>query len=197
MEERAALGSLDPRAYVSVGYDKVDENCELFFTKLHQSRRDLDFTKDTLVSVASAAGVISGLAGAGKTALSIILGSTGLIPSVMNNYKEIFLLGAVPNEAYQVILTGLKDYKEKNPPSSADDLNAQSLVRGYARWCTLPAIQWIVATSLMNTKGGESGPQAPLVPTLPPLAAGKPPVPPVVRPSRVIGTMGSMELRSQ
>ncbi len=84
------------KAFVKEGYRQARENCTTFFTDIKKLQRDSTFAKDTLVTVAAAAGVISGLAGVGRLALTTILGVTGAVPAVVDNFATLYLFRRFP-----------------------------------------------------------------------------------------------------
>src|SRR3954467_2896729 len=133
MDRWNAIGITDANApdYVEAAYNLTDRQCTTFFTAVNEARNNIDFGKDTLVTAASAAGVIAGIAGAGLTALTTLLGATGAIPSVANTYKSVYLLGAVPVESRALVKDGMDSFRANNPSRNATRLTAEHMVQAY------------------------------------------------------------------
>jgi hypothetical protein len=198
MDRWNAVGITDANApdYVEAAYNLTDRQCTAFFTAVNEARNNIDFGKDTLVTAASAAGVISGIAGAGLTTLTTLLGATGAIPSVANTYKAVYLLGSVPVESRALIKDGMDSFRANNPSRTATRLTAEHMVQAYADWCTLPTIQWAVANALKSVKAQDSTkiPQAAdastrSLPHAPGVVLGAPP-----RSAAPLASMGGKEL---
>lgn len=202
MDRWNAIGITDANApdYVEAAYNLTDRQCTTFFTAVQEARNNIDFGKDTLVTAASAAGVIAGIAGAGLTALTTLLGAAGAIPSVANTYKSVYLLGSVPVESRALIKDGMDSFRANNPSRTATRLTAEHMVQAYADWCTLPTIQWAVANALKSVKAVDSTKiqEVPVPP--PPLAAriapppGAAPVVVALPPRAPLASMGGKEL---
>jgi hypothetical protein len=196
MDRWNAVGITDVNApdYVEAAYNLTDRQCTAFFTAVNEARNNIDFGKDTLVTAASAAGVISGIAGAGLTALTTLLGATGAIPSVANTYKAVYLLGSVPVESRALIKDGMDSFRANNPSRTATRLTAEHMVQAYADWCTLPTIQWAVANALKSVKAQDST-KIPGTPAAsPPLLAAPPVLRALPRAAAPLASMGGKEL---
>ena len=174
----------DIKQFVAAGYDLTDQQCDRFFTAVYNLRNNLSFTKDTLVSAASAASVFAGIAGVSAKVLTALAGGTGLIPTSINNYQQVYLMASVPNETRNLVFDGMAAWRAKYPPGSITSAtDARSVVRGYANYCTLPSITQFVSDSVKSSKtvlekppeakpGTDTPPPPTTSTTPPPLGAG-------------------------
>jgi hypothetical protein len=158
----SAAAAADPdlqtaQYFVMQGYDLAARNCDTFFAKNRELRSDTSFAKDTLVAMGTAAGVLAGLAGATATALTAVLGTTGIVPTTLDNFNKTYLMSDIADAVAPKVHSAMQDFRAANDPSKATMLNAPNMVREYARICTVASMVDIAKTALGNM-GATAGP---------------------------------------
>ena len=150
-EVRDAADRTTAKYFVTHGYDLAATNCILYFDRIRNLRNETNFTKDLLVSIGAASGLIAGLAGASAAALTAIIGGTGMIPSAVDDFNKTFLLSDIADAVSPAIHTGMASYREAHKPENATRFDAAQLVREHARICTVPFMLDVAKKGIGNT----------------------------------------------
>jgi hypothetical protein len=148
---REAADKTTAQYFVSHGYDLAATNCILYFDRIRNLRNETNFTKDLLVSIAAASGLVAGLAGASAAALTAIIGGTGIIPRAVDDFNKTFLLSDIADAVSPAIHTGMASYREAHKPENATQFDAAQLVREHARICTVPFMLDVAKKGIGNT----------------------------------------------
>jgi hypothetical protein len=156
------------RRFVSHGYDLADQACVLYFTRLRQLRNETNFATTTLTSLFAASGVITALSGGTFGAVAGLFTATGLVPSTVQSFNNIYLLAEVSDDLYPAVYQAMAAARAAHPADGSQAVgadgtplapqptltpwNAGQLVRQYATLCTLPALSATVNKGVSNTK---------------------------------------------